>query len=198
MPNALQVKTYTALPDFDKREVLRYAGYRSEADESTAALLDECLQEAKNAFSFRVAYLTLTREEFSAEFKPSEALQNTRLSGVDKVVLFAATVGLEIDRLTAKYANVSTVKALFFQAIGAERVEALCDRFCEELAEGYAAQGVRVQPRFSPGYGEFPLAAQKTMCRLLDCLRTIGVGLQDSLLMSPTKSVTAVVGLTKE
>ena len=197
MPNSIQIKTYTDLPDFDRTEILRYAGYLAAADEATSAILDECLQEAKTAFSFRVAYRTLAIEDFLTEFKPDESLQAMRLSGVDRVVLFAATVGLGIDRLTAKYANVSTVKALFFQAIGAERVESLCNRFCEELTETYAKQGVCTRQRFSPGYGAFPLTAQNTVFKLLDCPRTVGISLQDSLLMSPTKSVTAVVGLAK-
>ena len=197
MPNRVQIKTYTDLPDFNRKEILRYAGYLAAADESTAALLEECLREVNTAFSFRVAYCMLTIEEFLTEFKPDKSLQIARLSDCDRVVLFAATVGLEIDRLTAKYSSVSTAKALFFQAIGAERIEALCDRFCKELAESYEKQGVCTRQRFSPGYGSFPLTAQKTFFQLLDCPRTVGISLQNSLLMSPTKSVTAAVGLAK-
>lgn len=197
MPNVL-LKTYTQLPGFDRREILRYAGYRGEADEGTAALLDECLMESANAFDCRVAYLELPIETFYAEFTGAEGLRATRLQNAERVVVFAATVGLGIDRLTARYASVSTAKALLFQAIGAERVEALCDCFCEELLGAYRKKGFTLLPRFSPGYGAFPLTAQRDMFRLLDCSRKIGVSLQESLLMTPTKSVTAVVAIQKE
>ncbi len=81
------------------------------------------------------------------------------------------------------------------QAIGAERIESLCDMFCGELAETYAKDGMSLRPRFSPGYGDLPLEAQKSVFKALDCHRKIGLALNDSLLMSPSKSVTAIVGL---
>lgn len=117
------------------------------------------------------------------------------LQGCDKVILFAATVGLAPDRLIAKYGRLSPTKALCMQAIGAERIESLCDAFCDELAADYAAEGYQTRPRFSPGYGDFPLDAQKAFFRALDCPRKIGLSLNDSLLMSPSKSVTALIGL---
>ena len=117
------------------------------------------------------------------------------LCGCDKLVLFAATIGLAPDRLIAKYGRLSPVKALCMQAIGAERIESLCDMFCGELAEAYGAQGLSLRPRFSPGYGDFPLEAQEAVFKALDCHRKIGLALNDSLLMSPSKSVTAIVGL---
>ena len=55
--------------------------------------------------------------------------------------------------------------------------------------------GKRCRPRFSPGYGDFPLECQPGLFRLLGVQRNIGVTLTDSLLMLPTKSVTAVIGL---
>ena len=52
-----------------------------------------------------------------------------------------------------------------------------------------------IKPRFSPGYGDVPLEIQKDIVMLLDCAKRIGVSLNDSLLMSPSKSVTAFIGL---
>ena len=49
------------------------------------------------------------------------------LGGCRRVVLFAATVGVAPDRLIQRYSRVSPSKALVMQAVGAERVEALCD-----------------------------------------------------------------------
>jgi len=53
------------------------------------------------------------------------------------------------------------------------------------------------RPRFSAGYGDFPLETQGRFFAELDCARKIGLSLTDSFLMTPTKSVTAVVGLSK-
>ncbi len=51
------------------------------------------------------------------------------------------------------------------------------------------------RPRFSPGYGDLTLLAQKDIFAVLDCGKRIGLTLNDSLLMSPSKSVTAFVGI---
>ena len=82
-----------------------------------------------------------------------------------------------------------------FQALGAERIESLCDTFCNDMNNEL---GVRLKPRFSAGYGDLPLEVQKDIFRVLDCPRKIGLTLNDSLLMSPTKSVTAIVGIEDE
>ena len=77
------------------------------------------------------------------------------------------------------------------QAIGAERIEALCDAFCR----AYGEEAGPCHPRISPGYGDFPLEAQRRLLPLLDGPRRSGLTLNGSLFMSPTKSVTAIVGI---
>ena len=77
------------------------------------------------------------------------------------------------------------------QAVGTERIEALCDRFFEDLKTEYG----RIKPRFSPGYADLSLNTQRYIFSLLDCPRRIGIFLNQSLLMSPSKSVTAFVGI---
>ena len=109
---------------------------------------------------------------------------------------FAATIGIAIDRLISKYNHISPVKALFMQAIGAERIEALCNLFNSEIRDEAVAKGGTTRPRFSPGYGDLPLEVQKEFVILLDCSRRLGVTLNESLLMSPSKSVTAVIGVS--
>ena len=120
------------------------------------------------------------------------------LAGCGGAVVFAATVGMGLDRLIHRAQATSPARALMLQALGAERIEALCDAFCRDLAAQAAERGLAARPRFSPGYGDWPLEAQRDIFRLLDCPRRIGLTLNNSLLMSPTKSVTAVVGLGAE
>ena len=178
-------KNYAALPPFNEREILRYAGVKGAADENTLALLQECLQACEGAFSYRACYVTLSKADLFAllpSAKESAGLAKF-LDGKDEAVLFAATVGLGVDRLIHRYASVSPVKALFFQAIGAERIETLCDEFCKELG---------LKKRFSPGYADFALEAQRGIFAALGCEKRLGISLTESLLMSPTKSVTAI------
>ena len=80
------------------------------------------------------------------------------------------------------------------QALGSERVEALCDEFEKDIKKELGGEGVFFRPRFSPGYGDLPLEFQKDIFRLLECPRRIGISLGESLLMTPSKSVTAIIG----
>ena len=194
MLNGVFVKNYVA-PLVDRREILRYAGCRGEADERTLALLEECLQEAESVCAYRVCYRVFDVKqndgvlEIGSIKTDSKALRS-HLDSCEKAVVFAATLGLGLDRLITKYASVATAKAVMLQAIGAERIEALCDTFCADLKKEYK----NIKSRFSAGYGDFPLSAQRDIFEMLDCPRQIGLTLNDSLLMSPTKSVTAIVG----
>ncbi|MBQ2880040.1 MAG: Vitamin B12 dependent methionine synthase activation subunit, partial [Anaerotignum sp.] len=119
-----------------------------------------------------------------------------RLRGCNSALVFGATIGIEIDRLISKYGRISPSKALFFQAIGAERIESLCDVFCHDISYTLKTEGLHLLPRFSPGYGDFPLDFQKDIFRALDCYRKIGLSLNESMLMSPSKSVTAIAGIS--
>ena len=49
--------------------------------------------------------------------------------------------------------------------------------------------------RFSPGYGDCPLTAQRSIVDALNATRLIGLTVTPTSLLMPTKSVTAVIGL---
>ncbi len=193
-------KNYKELPSPDKSEILKYAGANNKSEE-LAELLSECIFESKNSFIGKLCWsefdVTLENDliDFGFTAVRSRALSKN-LNGCNKVVIFAATVGSEIDRLINKFSKISPVKALIFNAIGCERIETVCDLFCEEIKVLYR-NAYDIHPRFSPGYGDLELNFQKTIFSLIDCPKKIGLTLTDSLLMSPSKSVTAIIGLSK-
>ena len=78
--------------------------------------------------------------------------------------------------------------------------EALCDAFCGDVRSlaGRPEKPARTRPRYSPGFGDFGLEYQPYIFEALDCQRAIGLTLTDSFLMSPTKSVTALIGILDE
>lgn len=191
-------RTYSE-PPFREKEILRYA-LCAAADEKSRALLRECIEEVRGKLSYKVCCCLLPVKtegdvsDFGAFSLRSEKLALC-LRGCRKAIVFAATVGIEIDRLIARYGRLSPSRALMLQAIGTERIEALSDAFCADIKEEF---GLSPKPRFSPGYGDLPLSAQKDIFALLEPQRKIGLTLNGSLLMSPTKSVTAFVGLAGE
>lgn len=174
------------LPPVCEREVLRYAGCRA-ADDTVLALLRECLDEALPTIHGAVCYDDPDVSGFAA-LSPTLA-RFTESCAVTLTV--AATVGIGLDRLLRKYSMLSPSRAVMMQAIGTERVEAALDAFSAQYA---AEHGLHVKGRISPGYGDIPLSLQREVTERLQCEKRIGVGVNDSLLLSPSKSVTAFVG----
>ena len=194
MTDPAHVRSY-ALGAVDFREVLRYAACREDSGE----VLDLARWAAGTAAPVlrpAVCWRELTvRTDGETVFLGPLQIRSRALSrnlrDCENAVLFAATVGLGLDRQIARYGRLSPAKGLLLQALGAERIEALCDAF---QADVEAHRGP-TRPRFSPGYGDFPLETQREIFSLLGCAGKIGLYLNESLLMSPTKSVTAVIGL---
>ncbi len=189
-------KEYT-LPPPNVCEVLRYSGC-DKVTPDMEMLANECTAEAEGIFCGKVCYIEfpVKKTEIGLDLGFAQTFSGDlakNLEGCDTVAVFCATVGHGIDRLIKKYGVISPAKAVVFQGLGAERIESLCDLFCADLQ----SKGLEVRPRFSPGYGDLPLEIQKDIFRTLDCPRRIGATLNESLLISPTKSVSAIVGLKK-
>lgn len=189
------VKSYL-LPPIDKREVLRYAGVRSSAGETEELLsrLDEAISLLGTTLDPRVCFYELDISE--CDFCGSLDIKKN-LRDSNSVIFFAATLGVELDRLIYRYSVISPATALLLEALGNERIEALCDCFNEEMRCEKLALGEALRPRFSAGYGDLPLEYQKKIFALLDPPSHIGLTLNDSYLMSPSKSVTALIGVEK-
>lgn len=186
-------------PEWNRNEIARYARAKSD-DPRISALIDTCIIEAEPLLDYRVSYTTdgIVRTKDYLSFcgiRTSSTTIKKAVNGCGKVTLFAATIGAPFDRLIARYGRLEPSKALIFQAIGAERIESLCDAFCDKMNTDLNAFGKSLRPRVSPGYGDIPLEMQRQIFRVLDCERKIGLTLNESLLMSPSKSVTAIVGI---
>ena len=185
----------------NRREILRYAGVKMLTPE-ISRLLEESLDQALPVISGKVCWTRFPLAEnqgildLTFAQTESEALKRN-LDGCEEILVFGATIGLSLDRMILRYGQTSPSKALMLQAIGTERIENLCDAFCEICRQEAAHSGQYTVPRFSPGYGDFPLELQKDIFRVLDCSRKIGLTLNDSMMMSPSKSVTAIVGLRR-
>lgn len=189
-------------PPIDRKEVLRYAGAACESEE-ISTLLDECIAEIEDKLTYKVCYREFdtfaSAGEVNLDFcKVKSGALCKNLTGCGKIILFAATVGVEIDRLIARAGAISAAKATMLQALGSERVEALCDAFNDMIKREAESRGYTTRPRVSAGYGDIPLAMQKDIFAALDCTRKIGITLGESLLMSPSKSVTAIIGLQEK
>jgi cobalamin-dependent methionine synthase I len=110
----------------------------------------------------------------------------------------AVTLGLEADRQIAFYTKTDLTKALVFDACAAAAVEALSDMVQDEIAVKAKTIGLEITARFSPGYGDFSIGIQREIVRVLKTYEKIGLGVNESSIMIPRKSVTAFIGMQSE
>ena len=119
------------------------------------------------------------------------------LEGCHAAYLVCGTLGPRFDALLRRASATSAADALVLQAVGTAAIEEWMDAVVDEIRRELAPGEILVR-RYSPGYGDFPLEAQRELLGTLDSSRAIGVSLTDTLLMVPSKSVSAVIGVKME
>ena len=101
------------------------------------------------------------------------------------------------DKAIQKASRINPAKAVMLQAAGAMFIEEYCNYLENFLLTQEKKTGNSFKPRFSPGYADVKLETQKIFFELLQCQKNIALTLNDSLIMSPEKSVTAFIGVKK-
>lgn len=193
-----------------KKEVIRYLGYRAlhQPDETIDKMIDECIQEMEPVLRPNLVWddfeLSVSGNKIQisggaanngAEIESKKLAEN--LSGCTRVIMFAATIGSEADKLIRTTSFTDSAKACVLQATGAMFIEEYVDSFNRKIEEDAALQGFICPKRYSPGYGDLPLETQKLFFSFLNCSK-IGLTLMDTLIMAPEKSVTAFIGMEKK
>ena len=113
-----------------------------------------------------------------------------------EAVLLAATLGAESERLLLRMQAKDAAQALLLDAVLSAAIEAVLDAREEALRGELAAQGRYLTDRFSPGYGDMPLAQMREICEVLGAQRAIGLTVSAGGVMIPRKSVTAILGIS--
>ena len=184
----------------DAGEALRYLGVPHPTEEmrrDAERLADELSAAVRPRYVYRVFGLEhcpdcVRLQGANVDLTGSSA--RTMLAGCGQAALLACTLGARFDaKLLALQAR-DMAKAVIYDALGSAFVEAGCDGAEQDISARFP--DLYLTDRFSPGYGDLPLALQPRLCAALDAERRLGLTVSQSLLMNPVKSVTAVVGLS--
>ena len=187
--------------DLRTREAIRYLGYgKNKVDEKTFDLIKESFQELERIADKRGVYHIfelLIRDEKKFQIGPlkieSKSLYNN-LKGCSKVAVVGATLGTEVDRKIRQYEVVDLPRAVVLGACAAAYLEDYCDEMVRAIQEDVGKEYM-LRPRFSPGYGDFTIDCQDDILRIIDAQKKIGLSLTKAKMMTPSKSVTAVIGI---
>ena len=196
----------------ERSEVLRYLGYSGqpltpELDARIDGVVARCLGVARPRGTHRTFEVAGRRVE--ADGTPVTDLAGTALAlrghsmeehmaGAVAVGVMAVTVGMPLERELQRLALVDPLEQLIFDAAATTVVERAADACEASIVAEAAARGLYTNFRFSPGYGDMPMDTQPVLLATLDAQRRLGISLSPTYYMTPTKSVTAVVGLFAE
>ena len=183
-------------------EVLRCMGCPPEkADGVLTAQVESCAREllaaARPRWSWRAAEIALEADGVRLEgglLLPGGDLK-AHLAGCERAVLFCATLGAEADALIRRTERLDMAKALILDCCASAAVEEVCDQIEAELQGKFP--GCSFPFRYSPGYGDLPLEIQGPLLDLLDAPRRAGLCATANHLLTPRKSVTAILGVAE-
>lgn len=187
--------------NINRTEILRYMGCKEETLD-VKALVDEYVPkviksiDAKGCFG----YFDINTKNDSISIKDltveSQSLAKN-LDGATGAAVFCVTLGAGLDRLISKALSLSPAAGVCIDAISAAAIEGYADILSNEILDILHKDGLYPRPRFSPGYGDFDINYQKDILNLTNAQKLCGVHLSQSLMMIPSKSITAVIGFAK-
>lgn len=178
-------------------EALRYLGYGSNVpDKVTKELLSLCVEELQEAmeskFIYRVFELQNGQTPESTFRLEGQAIAR-HLEGCTKVIFMCATLSSKVDALIRKKQITSMAEAAILDSLASAVIEQVCDKAEEIMLKDF--NGYEHTWRFGLGYDDFPLSGQKQFLDILDAPKRIGVCVNAGMMLTPTKSVTCVIGL---
>lgn len=187
--------------EINRAEAFRYIGIKDTPDNATMLLADECekMLLAEIAPKFCWAYADILQHTQTQVKLSGYTLSLTgndvsaHLKGCHGVVLMCATLGNNVDKLLRQVQTQDMAKAVILDAMASASIEQVCDEAEKEISA--RLENKHFTWRFSPGYGDFPLDVQKEFLSALNTQKVIGVCVNRSGMLIPTKSVTAVIGV---
>lgn len=189
--------------NINRKEIERYLGYKGNTpDDNVKQVIDEAVDEILKIATPKSVYkiLPLKTDGININFGSVNAVSKNlgrNLLGCKEIVVFAATLGIGVDNIIKKYSMFEMSKAVVLQACAAAMIEDYCDECQKKIADELLERGLYLRPRFSPGYGDFDINNQEKFVNILESSKKIGLSLTNSFILVPTKSVTAVMGITE-
>jgi len=196
--------------EIKENEVLNYLGYvagKTEINPEIMFLVKKMIEEAKELYTGLCIVstqkiklnpnneLTLpfaSKINFNSLTVKEKLKKNTRF-----ISLIAVTIG---GRLEQKVEELFTrgryTESLILDAVGSAAVENLADQLEKEMNKKAEIYGYSLTPRFSPGYGDWPLFNQREIIRAINA-EEFGITVNHSDMLIPRKSITAILGWSK-
>ena len=184
----------------DEKEALRYLGIQNpdaEAVKSVSSIARDLEKKIQPRSLYRVFFIRHDEDKVffpEAGFSLEGRLAQKMLCTSQKAAVIICTLGVGFDSLLRSCQSRDMARAVMLDACGSAYVEKACDEMENEIRRRHPSWFLT--DRFSPGYGDLPMQTQKDLLLSLNAEKLLGVYLMESLLINPSKTVTAIVGLS--
>ena len=120
------------------------------------------------------------------------------MADCERVICMAVTVGFDIEReITAKFERGEYLASVLLDAAATSAVEQAADAMEKNFSAQFGKIGFKLRWRFSPGYGDWNLTEQEKLFKICGA-EQIGLSLSSAMMLEPRKSITAIIGLSRE
>jgi hypothetical protein len=189
--------------DIDPAEVLRFQGYKRGGEPPPApvrAIFEEALAAGRELMAPRavVRWAMVHRHTDGGVDAGGLVVSMSGLARrwgpIEYVAAAICTLGDALEqRVRALWDARELPLAAMLDSVGSGAVESLAEFVNDLLCQEGVPAGLRVTNRVSPGYGDWDVADQR---RLFDFVsgERIGVSLNEACFMTPTKSISLLVG----
>jgi hypothetical protein len=174
--------------DLEKSEVMRLLGHRGESAREPGERLESALAEAMERAGELISAAGIYVDAAGADLPGSKVFEE-----LERVVYCVCTIGPsleeEVTRLSEKN---ELLRAVVLDAVGSVAAEAVAEYMDRAIREMAAAEGLKTSCRASPGYGDWDVREQRAIFEIVPA-GEIGVGLSESAMMIPRKSVSFAI-----
>ncbi|MCM1315376.1 MAG: hypothetical protein NC205_01275 [Prevotella sp.] len=190
------------LETISKSESARYMGVKGVPDIQVTEILNRLepvvRERIRPAYVYRKTSVNFTADGLFLDGISRELAGNDikkHLSGCTSAVVLAVTLSGEADKLIRQTAVTDMADSLAVDCLCSAAVEQVCDIAEKEIFS--VVEAPYRTWRFSAGYGDFPLDIQKDLLNFLNAHRRIGLTVTENSLLIPSKSVTAIIGISE-
>ena len=193
-------------PRIDKNTVLRYLGYSGqEIDDNLMSHIDLLISKCEAAEGAKsvARYYDIVENSGDEVLLKDCTLKlqgrdiSRHLRGCVGCVLFACTLGVKVNSEITKLNAKSVLDGVIYNAAASDLIERAADIAQAKLCDSFKEHGMLLGRRYSPGYGDFPIEIQGALLAELMAAKKIGLFVTRAGMLTPTKSITAVMGVSR-
>jgi hypothetical protein len=172
-------------------------------DSYTEELIEKIITECRNCMDPQGSFIQV--KALSSEISDQISIDGSSfhtgrtikkmLAGSEQYVFLIATAGPGPETLARELLEKGDfLEGYIADMVASAIVESVANQVQDQIAQLAGQSGLEISNRYSPGYCKWDVSEQQKLFKLFpeDCC---GISLSDSSLMSPIKSISAVLGM---